>query len=511
MKKIILSALLSILSLGGIMAQEQLKLLNVQETTVGIGVYPCGDRHEAMVQFVTNEPFALSFESTHDNELDIQIDSVAGKKTYSIVFITQAPGQNYGARRLIIRAPGFQDYRLPLPLQDKQKFEYTISDPYSKLRSPFFLYFEKAQQAFNEGVYQTAKDNYELCRYCPEYAKDSVRIIEHIGICDSMLLWHEQALQAEHFHEYAKAAGYYNQMLRFNKSEELRNSLYKMQQDFNGDCEALMRMAQLYFNQGELEKSQEKLENIIDNGCTLIGKDAAEMLNDVRDALVRRNEHARSFMFAWAPNMMGFTRGNFYESRNHSWYATFMMNRDIFDLVTMKAAPEGEVEGIIETANKVYDLSKIEDKNFKYTDMKTDASNFGNVYPSDNKLDYEVMFSIGCDWNLYKPLFIHFGLGYHGGGFSTFSAENFRAARSKTKYKSIDLGNQDTWTREFRYESSKINWFNGAAPEIGLALKYWRLIVKGTYQYTYWINNNDYEDLLKKNTHGFHLGVGFCW
>ena len=43
---------------------QDLKILNVEEDTEsGIGVYPCGDRHEAMLQFETYETFGLEFRS----------------------------------------------------------------------------------------------------------------------------------------------------------------------------------------------------------------------------------------------------------------------------------------------------------------------------------------------------------------------------------------------------------------------------------------------------------------
>ena len=90
--KRILSTALAIVACAAIAnVQENLKLLNVQETTQGLGVYPCGDRHEAMVQFVTSEPFGLTFESTHDrpDQMQITMDSIAGRKTYSLIFVTQ--------------------------------------------------------------------------------------------------------------------------------------------------------------------------------------------------------------------------------------------------------------------------------------------------------------------------------------------------------------------------------------------------------------------------------------
>lgn len=507
MKKLLFTLLL-VLASATAMAQE--KLLNVQETTEGIGVYPCGDRHEALVQFITSEPFELTFESTHDNELDMTVDSIAGKKTYSIVFITQAPGQDYSGRRLVIKAVGFQDYRLPLPLQDKQKFEYTISDPYSKLRSPFFQYMEKAQEEFREGNYQMAKDSYELCRYCPEFSNDSVNIINHIMTCDSMMQWSDLALQAENFHQYTKAGEYYSKMLRFNSSDFIRSQLFAAQQNFVSDCQALANMGQTYFAQDNYDRARDMYEQIVENGCNDLTLEASTMLTAIRKAKMRRDDHARTFMLAWSPNMYGISWGNYYQSRSHGWYGTLLLNKQDIDLAAMRSYPKGEVTVSDPTA-----ITLNSDMiGFKYEDLISDNTNLKHYYPIDNKFDYEVSFSFGCSWHVWEPIFIHFGVGYHGGGFNTFDADGFVNAYQKM----IEEGNSafrledtDTWSTSFRNDYSKVNWFSAAAPEIGIVLKYWRAAIKCTYQYSYWINNADYEDFLNKNVNNIQLGIGFCW
>ncbi len=498
---------LSILFLFGIMLAtfaQDLKILNVQETTEGIGVYPCGDRHEALVQFITSEPFDIAFESSHDNELDITVDSIAGKKTYSIVFITQAPGQDYSGRRLVIKVEGFQDYRMPLPLMDKQKFEYTVSDPYSKLRSPFFLYFEKAQEEFRDGNYQMAKDDYELCRYCPEFSSDSVNIINHITICDSMMQWSDLALQSENFHQYKKAGEYYSKMLRYNSSDYIRSQLFATQQNFLSDCQALDNMGQTYFGQDNYERAQDMYEQIVENGCNDLSMQAATMLTAIRKAKMRRDDHARTLMFAWSPNMVGLSWGNYYQSRSYGWYGSLMANNMAIDLGTMRSYPKGVI------TNKEVASGSKDPLIFNYEELE--ANPRGDYQPIDNKLDYEASFSIGCSWHVWEPIFIHFGVGYHGGGFDTFDSTScYKALEESKNDVAFDFMNENTWTTSFRNDYSKINWFNGAAPEIGIVLKYWRLAAKFTYQYTYWINNNVYEDFLKQNTDNYQIAVGFCW
>lgn len=475
------TCLLAACCFSSLQAQQTLKLLNVQETTEGVGVYPCGDRHEAMVQFVTHEPFGLTFESTHDrpDQMQISVDSIAGKKTYSIVFVTQEPGKDYSNRRLTIRVPGFQDYRIPLPLKDKQLFEYTVSDPYSVLRSPFFNYIEKAQEHFNNSEYQKAKDNYELSRYCPEYLNDTAYVLQHIDICDSMLVWMNEAIEADHFFRYHDAANAYSKLLVYNGSEKLRQSMYNAQHNFDRDCEAMLNMGQKELDQGHLERAQQMFNQVIENGCTRYAKQARDYLEEARKAKQRRNDHSRSLMAEWSPNMWGISWGTYNRSRS-GWNTTIMANLDFIDFLKQKAYVEGKLN---------------EDGKFEYEKEMAE----GNLYPKDKKMEYEALFTMGPTWHIWSPIYLHFGFGYHGGGFSTFDESSLGEANKKKS------------ESDKKWEYTKINWFNGGALELGLVLKYSHAIVKATYQYTIWLNEKDAEDFCKDNTSFVHFGVGFCW
>ena len=72
---ITLATTILVMTTGPLSTQAQdLKILNVEEDTEnGIGVHPCGDRHEAMLQFVTYEPFALGFRSNYDPDLKVEV------------------------------------------------------------------------------------------------------------------------------------------------------------------------------------------------------------------------------------------------------------------------------------------------------------------------------------------------------------------------------------------------------------------------------------------------------
>ncbi|MBR5716793.1 MAG: hypothetical protein IKX59_09430 [Bacteroidales bacterium] len=473
-----------LLSASALFGQENLKLLNVQETTQGFGVYPCGDRHEAMVQFVTHEPFGLTFESTHESQtqLNVTVDSIAGKKTYSIVFVTQEPGRDFSNRRLTIRVPGFQDYRMPLPLKDKQLFEYTVSDPYSVLRSPFFDYLEKAQASFNNSEYQKAKDNYELCRYCPEYLNDTANILQHIQLCDSMLIWYNQAIEADHFFRYHEAVNAYNKLLVYDGNEKLRQSMYAAQRNFDRDCEAVLNMGEKELSAGNLERSRQMFEQVIENGCTRYAKQANENLEVVRKASLRRDSHSRTLLFEYGltNEMLGFTYGNFYQNKANGWYSTFLINKDFFNQF------DSHIEGSYDPVTQ----------KFVYKEKMKKDEESGELYPE--KMQYEACFMTGPSWHIWVPIYIHAGIGYHYGAFDKFDPEKFNSTVNETG-------------EDLLKELTSKQMFHGPAVEGGLVLKYFRFALKFTYRYTYWVNKGDYKDFCADNTGAFQIGAGFCW
>lgn len=505
-----------LLSIG--VLQAQLKTLSVKlNTQAGIGVYPCGDnRHEAMVQFVTKEPFELAFKSNLDAELNLTCDSLAGTKTYSIVFITQAPGEDFSYRRLTIMTPGFEDYLLMLPLKDKQKFVYDVSDPYSQLRNPFYVNMERAQEVYQRGNYHYAKDIFQLCKTCPEYEDNAEMVEEHIARCDSMMKWYDEALTHGHFARYRAEAECWGKMMQYSDDAQLRTNLFAAQTNFTNDCEALYRMAGNALNDNNLEKAKVYYQEIIDNGCSYYLSEATDALAQIRKTEVRKNDHSRTLMVVASGNMYGLSWGNYYVSRPAGWYGTFMFNKQDIDLLTGKTYVKGGFKNSFDNYSygvNVLTLQEVESHEFRRENMEADADkNLGRYVPKDGKLDFEAMLAFGGSWHVWEPIFVHCGIGYHGGGFCDFSESLFLdACQSAAKDQSFSLNNSKTWGSDFKHDYTKHYWFHGVAPEVGIVLKYWRLAVKFSYQYTMWFDDRNYEEFLDDNYNRFQFGVGFCW
>ena len=515
MKRIFFLLMCSLMAVASLQAQEQ-KLLSVEETTEGIGVYPSENRHEALVVFVCREPFGLSFESTTDKDLVVQMDSIAGEKRYSIVFTTQAPGVSYEGRRLRIMAEGFKPYNLPLSLKDKQKFEYTVSDPYSALRSPYFLYWEKANDLFYAGEYQGAKDTYEMVKSCPEYfdnLQNREAIDQHVALCDSMIEWAAEAEQLERFKEYYDAFAVYQKMLRHNSgNENIKQAHSRAIQNFYNDCQAQYDLGAMYQENGEFDKARACFEHIIEQNCqSATTNEATLKLSEIRKAKAKRDQHARALFYDFGQNLpIGLTFGLFYPDRT-SGYISLRLNPSLINAAAGRNYAEGEWINENNSYKFLYDESVYATTGEEFhdgIDQKDDK--YYPIVPKE--FDQEASISFGWTCNVWEPIYLHWGIGYHGGGYNV--------ARLTSEIKDDDIKNvlenyNTTFSTSQKHKASRMVWTSAPLVEAGIVLKYWRANIKFTYQFNYWLGYDDeitgLEEFYNDQRHKFYFGVGFCW
>ena len=495
---------------------QDLKILNVEEDTEnGIGVYPCGERHEAMLQFETYEPFGLEFRSNYDKELNIQVDSLAGKKTYSIVFVTQAPGVNYDGRRLTIVAPGFRAHRMTLNLRDKQKFIYKVSDPYSALRSPYFILQEQANNHFYDAQYQRAKDVYQMIRTCPEYNVNRKNIDERIALCDSMITWNALAIQQTQFAQYSDAADTYQKMHFYNSANaEISQKIGECRAMYREDCDNEYILAEHYMDIKQLQAAKESYQRILDKRCTRYLTEATVALQNIGKYERKKEQSARCLFYEIGPNLpIGLTYALCYKAdRNTSGYLSMHLNPSLIGLISGKNIVEGEFKDKLPESNMEMELEeKLPNGLWSYNDSYTKTENIEYCYP--DHLDYEGAISLGWTIKTCNYVFGTIGVGYHGGGFNMFNFEKAPGAIAEAYFKDPNIKEKpfEHWEDALRHKCTKAKWFNGADLEAGLIFKIWHMNLKGTFQYTYWINDNNFTDFLNDNRMRFFVGLGFNW
>ena len=459
MKKMLLLAVLSLAVTVGF-AQKK---LSIKDITPELSVYPCQDRYEALIVIRCSEDFELEFKSNVDKQLNITREKEGTESIYNIVFKTREEGTSFRGRILSIIAPNFDRLYLPLELKQKEKKEYLVSDPYSALRSIFYTSLEKGNELFSVGMYNQAKDQYNIAKRCPEYQEFDNRIDTYITLCDSMLYWTAVVDTAEAHGDYYQAKEYLEKMIYNNTTcPTLRDRYHNIQQGYTARCNADMAAGEQYMLDGYYEKAKKSFQNAIDMRSPRMGE-AELRLHDIEKLTFKKTNKTRTLMYQYTPNLpiglmtAGCTPGK------AGGYFTIGMNKQCFDLL----------------------------------------SNVNTTY-SDIRLDYEVAISAGWTIPIFRTYVFGFftPFSYSGGGYSLTESVN-------------DAPNDDNNTADnssfsIPFLNQDIRWYHAVAPEVGIIVKYWHLAINYRYQYRYWIGKGStVADKLGTSRHS--IGIGFAW
>ena len=449
-------------------AQNQLKDLRVTNITPELSVYPCGDRHEAMVILRCQEPFDLVLSSNYDANLDLSVTTEGPEKVYSIVFKTKEEGTSFRGRQLTVVAEGFRKHYIPLNLNDKEKLEFLVSDPYSKLRSLFYTASEQGIGYMTEGMYDAAIDQFNIAKQCPEYGETENHIDSYIDKCDSLKIWTAQAQEYMDNEDYYDARMLYMKMMVENPSCNVIRELYfNANENFNRVSKHDMDVAQTYFDSKRYDEARPLYEHAIAQNnpqSALAGTNLAY----IQLKRYKQDNHTRSASYIYNKDCnIGFMFAGLKPDKT-SGYISFGLEKGMFDLVS------GNVEPIttgIAPAKPMYQC----------------MASFGwtlRLY-TQNENEY-----IPKVWLLMTPL------SYAGGGFYT-------------KDLNPEYGSSAIGSDQQEYIES-YHWMNAFAPEIGLGVRVWRVVLSYRYQYRYMLNKErPASDALGKAKN--LLGIGFCW
>ena len=474
MKKILkyTLALAALMFVSGAVAQNQLKNLIITNITPELSVYPCGDRQEALVVIRCQEPFDLVLSSNYDENLDLTITTEGPEKVYSIVFKTKEEGTSFKGRQLTIVAEGFKKHYIPLNLNAKEKVEFLVSDPYSKLRSLFYTASETGVALMSEGMYDAAIDQFNIAKQCPEFADTENHLDEYIEKCDSLKEWTMLASSYSDKEDYYNARLIYMKMMTENPSCELIRTLYNIANDnYSRVSRHDIEVAQTYFDTKRYEQARELYEHAIAQNnpqSSLAGTNLAY----IQLKRYKQDNHTRSMSYIYEPDMnMGLMFAGLKPDKTGSYFA-FGFNKGCIDLLSQNLEPITE------------------------TDAQT-----GKVVVPDQTM-YQAMMSLGWTLRLYAsnenqfiPKFwlLMTPFSYAGGGF----------------YSKLPTDSTDPYSDDQVYDQ-EYHWMHALAPEIGITMRVWRLVFSYRYQYRYVINREaPASDYLASPRN--LMGLGFCW
>lgn len=448
-------------------AQNQLKNLVITNITPELSVYPCGDRHEALVILRCQEPFDLVLASNYDANLDLSVTTEGPEKVYSIIFKTKEEGTSFKGRQLTVVAEGFRKNYIPLNLSDKEKLEFMVSDPYSKLRSLFYTSSEEGLSFMTDGLYDAAIDKFNVAKQCPEYTEVENHLDSYIEKCDSLKAWTATASAYMDNEDYFNARLMYMKMLTENPSSQLiRDLYYNANENFNRVSKHDIEVAQAYFDSKRYEEARTLYEHAIaqNNPQSAL---AGQNLAFIQLKRYKQDNHTRSVSYVYAKNYpIGFMYAGLKPDKT-AGYISLGLEKGMFDLASGSVDP-------ITTENTVPDKPMYQAMASIGWTLRIYTTNENDIVPKV--------------WLLMAPF------SYAGGGF----------------YTKIANPNYNPNTTEEKEFIEKYHWMNALAPEIGLAVRSWRAVLSYRFQYRYVMN----KERPASNNLGMtrHLiGLGFCW
>lgn len=456
-------------------AQSQLKDLRVTNITPDLSVYPCGDRHEALVILRCQEPFDLVLSSNYDTDLNLSVTTEGPEKVYSIIFKTKEEGTSFRGRQLTVVAEGFKKHYIPLNLNDKEKLEFLVSDPYSKLRSLYYTSTEEGLNYMTEGMYDAAIDQFNIAKQCPEFSDTENHLDEYIALCDSLKAWTKQATLYMEKEDYFNARLVYMKMMTENPScNVIRDLYFNANDNFNRVSKHDIEVAQAYFDTKRYEEARPLYEHAIAQNnpqSALAGTNLAY----IQLKRFKQDNHTRSMSYIYDKDCnIGIMFAGVNPDKT-SAYFSFGLETGMFDLASGNLTPAA---------------------------TQTDTEGNETIIVPDKPM-YQCMGSIGWTLRIYTsnendlvPKFwlLMTPISYAGGG--------YYSKVSNPEY-NPNTGDQPQFIEKY-------HWMNVFAPEIGLAVREWRVVLSYRYQYRYVLNKErPASDNLGNPKH--LIGLGFCW
>ena len=449
----------------GANAQSQLKELIITNITPELSVYPCGDRQEALVVLHCQEPFDLILSSNYDADLNLSVTTEGPEKVYSIVFKTKEEGTSFKGRQLTVVAEGFKKHYIPLNLNAKEKLEFLVSDPYSKLRSLFYTATESGISLMTDGMYDAAIDQFNIAKQCPEFPDVENHLDTYIEQCNKLKKLTAEAQTYMENEDYYNARMTYMDMMRENPNCSLIRELYMDANDqFNRVSKHDMEVAQAYFDSKRYEDARKLYEHAIAQNNPQSAQ-AGINLAAINLKRYKSDNHTRSLSYIYDSNCnIGLMSASLKPDKTGGYFA-FGFDKGAIDILSQNIDP-------ITTPDFTPD-----------------------------KPMYQAMVSAGWtlrlyanneNWYIPKVWLLMTPFSYAGGGFYTKTVQETESTSTDVKY------------------DENYHWMNALAPEAGVAVRFWRVILSYRYQYRYVLNKEKpASDNLGQPRN--LLGIGICW
>lgn len=344
MKKLIILILLFIPLYSH--AQKMLEVIDISNTA-SIDIFAHEDRKEALIRFVCDKSMELIFKSNYDSPyhkdiLSITIDTIGTDKQYSLVIPTEGKGTSYDGRILTIYCNGFDKYEMPnFNFPAGLAKTYQVSDPYRKLKNPYFQAIDNATKLFASGNYIQAKTQLALAKQTPEYKLYNDSVDYKMAAADSIIKWRDLGDAALKEINYMTASRYFDKILKLNPQDEYVRDKYESTLiSMSTDCQNYFMLAEDLFANKDYDRALTYYQKIIDQEC-ILATQAQEKILYIKDWKESRKSKSEFFVYEYNPTTpIGFSVGTCNTHKSGGFF-TLRTNVDVFH--AMKGVPDESI------------------------------------------------------------------------------------------------------------------------------------------------------------------------
>lgn len=304
--------------------------LNFKDVTTDLNVFSGKDDEAGMV-FSCPTSIPLTFESSHDKEVDVYQTEVKGDNT--VYYIRFQVGRKYRGRKLTVITSDFNPLVFTVDLAPKELKQYSLFDPDAAfVYGCYYEYRKRGADYFQEGMYAEAREQYATAKECSDCPADS-DLDNRIADIDSISSYLSQAERYKEILDYTQASSFYLKILLLNPGDKaVQAQRLATEYQYSADCNRYANSAETYYDDGDYEKALELYQKVLDLNC-FNAVVATERIALIQRKLNSRKQRATVLNYEFGTTTpIGISIGT-YKNRRFGGYFTLAFHPDVFKAI----------------------------------------------------------------------------------------------------------------------------------------------------------------------------------
>lgn len=301
--------------------------LNFKDVTTDLNVFSGKDDEAGMV-FSCPTSIPLTFESSHDKEVDVYQTEVKGDNT--VYYIRFQVGRKYRGRKLTVITSDFNPLVFTVDLAPKELKQYSLFDPDAAfVYGCYYEYRKRGADYFQEGMYPEAREQYATAKECSDCPEDS-DLDSRIADIDSISSYLSQAERYSEILDYTQASSLYLKILLLNPGDKaVQAKRLATEYQYSADCNRYANSAETYYDDGDYEKALELYQKVLDLNC-FNSVVATERIALIQRKLNSRKQRATALTYELGTTTpVGFSIGS-YKNKRFGGYFSLAFHPDVF-------------------------------------------------------------------------------------------------------------------------------------------------------------------------------------